>query len=124
MFSMHPHGVKYGKQHEGAYYADGTDMTGDHVMAGACAYYQWGVPESAGPAAGDSSTKAWLYHGHVSETGDTNAGLVGAIIIGRAGATRAADRRPTDVDREFGTYLILPYLGLLPYPSIEPPCLC
>jgi hypothetical protein len=114
MFSMHPHGVKYGKQHEGAYYADGTDMTGDHVMAGACAYYQWGVPESAGPAAGDSSTKAWLYHGHVSETGDTNAGLVGAIIIGRAGATRAADRRPTDVDREFGTYLILPWAFALP----------
>ena len=71
-------------------------------MPGACAYYQWEVPESAGPAAGDSSTKAWLYHGHVSETGDTNAGLVGAIIIGRAGATRAADRKPTDVDREFG----------------------
>jgi hypothetical protein len=102
IFSMHPHGVKYAKQHEGAYYVDGTDMTGDHVMPGACAYYRWEVPESAGPAAGDSSTKAWLYHGHVSETADTNAGLVGAIIIGRAGATRSADRKPTDVDREFG----------------------
>ena len=101
VFSMHPHGVKYAKPHEGAYYVDGTDMTGDHVAPGACAYYQWDVPESAGPAADDSSTKAWLYHGHVSETGDTNAGLVGAIIIGRAGATRA-DRTPTDVDREFG----------------------
>ena len=101
VFSMHPHGVKYAKPHEGAYYVDGTDITGDHVAPGACAYYQWDVPESAGPAADDSSTKAWLYHGHVSETGDTNAGLVGAIIIGRAGATRA-DRTPTDVDREFG----------------------
>ena len=37
-FSMHPHGVKYGKAHEGANYADGTDMTGDHIMPGQCAY--------------------------------------------------------------------------------------
>ena len=102
-FSIHPHGVRYAKGHEGAHYADGTDMTGDHIMPGHCAYYSWDVPESAGPGPGDSSTKAWLYHGHVSETGDTNAGLVGAIIIGRAGATRTADRKPKDVDREFVT---------------------
>ena len=74
---MHPHGVKYTKPHEGAYYADGSDMTGDYIMPGVCAYYSWAVPETAGPGPGDSSTKAWLYHGHVSETGDTNAGLVG-----------------------------------------------
>jgi FtsP/CotA-like multicopper oxidase with cupredoxin domain len=102
-FSMHAHGVKYTKANEGAYYLDGSDLTGDAVPPGACAYYQWEVPESAGPGPGDSSTKGWLYHGHVSETGDTNAGLIGAIIIGRAGATRAADRKPTDVDREFVT---------------------
>ena len=102
-FSMHPHGVQYTKQNEGADYADGSDLTGDAVAPGACAYYQWEVPESAGPGPGDQSTKAWLYHGHVSETGDTNAGLVGAIIIGRAGATASATRKPTDVDREFVT---------------------
>ena len=102
-FSMHPHGVKYSKQNEGANYADGSDLTGDAVAPGVCAYYQWEVPESAGPGPGDQSTKAWLYHGHVSETGDTNAGLIGAIIVGRVGATASATRKPMDVDREFVT---------------------
>eukprot|EP01048_Picozoa_sp_COSAG05_P018622 COSAG05_NODE_2755_length_2681_cov_3.287410_2_plen_303_part_00 len=86
-FSLHPHGVHYTKANEGASYNDGTDMTGDMIHAGMCAYYEWSVPESSGPGPGDPSSIAWLYHGHVAETADPNAGLVGAIIVGRAGST-------------------------------------
>ena len=86
-FSLHPHGVHYTKANEGASYNDGSDMTGDMIHAGHCAYYEWTVPESSGPGPGDPSTIAWLYHGHVAETADPNAGLVGAIIVGRAGST-------------------------------------
>jgi hypothetical protein len=62
------------KRSEGASYNDGSDLTGDIVQPGACAYYEWELPESAGPGPGDPSTVAWLYHGHVAETEDANAG--------------------------------------------------
>jgi FtsP/CotA-like multicopper oxidase with cupredoxin domain len=50
----------------------------------------------------DPSTVLWMYHSHVDEPGDTNAGLIGPIIVGREGSLNAAGI-PTDVDREFVT---------------------
>jgi hypothetical protein len=42
------------------------------------------------------------YHSHVSEVGDTNAGLVGPILITRRGSAKSADDpTPTGIDREF-----------------------
>jgi hephaestin len=41
----------------------------------------------------------WLYHSHVEEPKDVNAGLIGAIVITRRGMARA-DGTPKDVDRE------------------------
>lgn len=44
----------------------------------------------------------WLYHSHVDEVGDTNAGLIGAIIVTRAGsAVSPTNPLPRDVDRTF-----------------------
>jgi hypothetical protein len=44
----------------------------------------------------------WLYHSHVDEIADTNAGLIGTIIVTRKGAAKSpADPAPADVDREF-----------------------
>ena len=43
---------------------------------------------------------AWIYHSHVDEPADTNAGLIGAIIITRQGFAKP-DGSPKDVDREF-----------------------
>ncbi len=43
-----------------------------------------------------------MYHGHTDEPGDTNAGLIGPIIVARAGSARE-DGSPKDVDREFIT---------------------
>ena len=102
-YSMHPHGVFYKKDSEGAHYQDETGATSrsDFAVArGATHVYRWEVPERAGPAEGDGSTAFWLYHSHVDEGNDINSGLIGPIIITRRGMARV-DGSPKDVDREF-----------------------
>jgi len=104
-YSIHPHGVFYDKTAEGAPYADGTDgmfKADDAVPPGATHVYRWSVPERAGPGPADPSSVAWLYHSHVDAARDTNAGLIGAIVITAKGRARA-DGRPQDIDREFMT---------------------
>jgi len=97
--TLHPHGVFYDKENEGANYPDG-DLAGDFVAPGASYTYQWGVPERSGPGPMDGSSIMWIYHSHVDEVRDTNAGLVGGIIVTRKGMADEQGR-PTDVDREF-----------------------
>ena len=104
-FSVHPHGVFYNKDSEGAPYNDGTsgsDKLDDAVQSGFTHTYTWPVPERAGPGPNDPSSILWMYHSHVDEPGDTNAGLIGPIIISARGTTKA-DGTPKDVDREFVT---------------------
>jgi FtsP/CotA-like multicopper oxidase with cupredoxin domain len=100
--SMHPHGVFYDKDSEGAPYQDGSgaaDKADDGVAPGSRHTYIWTVPERAGPGPGDPSSVFWMYHSHVHETADVNAGLVGPMIISARGKTRP-DGSPKDVDRE------------------------
>lgn len=105
-FSVHPHGVFYDKASEGAPYTDSPDnLTNtfpddDAVPPGGQWDYFWGVPERAGPGPNDPSSIVWLYHSHTDETADTNAGLVGAIVVTKKGRADR-DGRPRDVDREF-----------------------
>ena len=103
--SVHPHGVFYEKDSEGAPYNDGTggaDKADDAVPPGGTHTYTWRVPERAGPGPNDPSTILWMYHSHTDEPADTNAGLIGPIIVGREGSLDA-DGKPTDVDRELVT---------------------
>ena len=100
-FSMHPHGVFYAKDSEGAGYDDGAssaDKSG--VPPGKTHIYTWEVPERAGPGPNDPSSIVWLYHSHADEPKDVESGLVGAIIISREGMAGPTGR-PKDVDREF-----------------------
>jgi len=102
-YSVHPHGVFYGKDAEGAVYNDGTsgaDKHDDAVPPGDTHVYTWKVPPRAGPAAHDGSSVMWMYHSHTDEVGDTNAGLMGPMIVTAAGKARP-DGSPVDVDREF-----------------------
>jgi hephaestin len=99
-FSMHPHGVFYTKESEGARYADGTNGTGGATPPGATHSYEWLVPERAGPTDAEASSTIWMYHSHLEEEMDVNAGLVGPLVITRRGAARP-DATPRDVDREF-----------------------
>jgi FtsP/CotA-like multicopper oxidase with cupredoxin domain len=100
--TMHPHGVLYDKDSEGAPYADGTsggDKADDAVPTGGTHVYRWEVPERAGPAAGDPSSIMWMYHSHTDEVTDTYSGLIGPMVITRRGMARE-DGSPKDVDRE------------------------
>ncbi len=105
--SMHPHGVFYDKASEGAGYADGTSTKGDDAVAPGRTYtYTWLIPERAGPGPSDPSSVLWMYHSHVNEPRDANSGLVGPIIVTRAGEARA-DGTPNDVDREFVSMFVV-----------------
>lgn len=101
--SLHPHGVFYRKDSEGTHYEDGTsgqDKLDDSVPPGGSHTYTWDVPERSGPGPKDPSSIVWLYHSHVNEAADTNAGLVGPIIISRRGELQA-NGRLKGIDREF-----------------------
>ena len=100
--SVHPHGVLYAKDDEGAPYVDGTagyDKADDAVTPGRTFTYTWLVPARAGPGPGDPSSVMWMYHSHTDEVRDVNTGPVGAIVVTRRGMAKP-DGTPKDVDKE------------------------
>ena len=101
-YSVHPHGVFYTKDSEGAPYVDGTsggDALDDGVAPGGTHVYTWPVPDRAGPAPGEGSSVMWMYHSHTDETRDVNTGLLGVMIVTAREMARP-DGSPKDVDRE------------------------
>jgi hephaestin len=101
-FSLHPHGVAYSRDSEGAMYADGMDRPEANglVPPGKTHIYTWTAREQSGPGPQDGSSVVWIYHSHNYEPKDVNAGLIGPIIITRRGMARA-DGSPKDIDHEF-----------------------
>ncbi len=101
-FSLHPHGVSYAPDSEGAMYADAMVHPEAHglVAPGKTHTYTWTAREQCGPGPQDGSSVVWLYHSHNYEPKDVNAGLIGPIVITRKGMARP-DGSPKDVDREF-----------------------
>ena len=96
--SVHPHGVLYKKDSEGAPYRDdtgGADKADDAVAPGGTHTYTWLVPERAGPGPADGSSVMWMYHSHADEVADTYAGLMGPLVITRRGMLRP-DGRPKE----------------------------
>jgi FtsP/CotA-like multicopper oxidase with cupredoxin domain len=100
--AMHEHGPATGLERGIAAQADAdSPETGAHVQPRGGRYtYHWSVPERAGPGPSDPDSIVWLYHSHDHENQAINAGLIGAIIVTRAGRA-TAQARPKDVDREF-----------------------
>lgn len=97
-YSIHPHGVFYKKDNEGADYG-GMRGAGGAVEPGGKYTYTWDVTAEAGPAEADGSSIVWVYHSHVDPVGDVYAGLLGAIIVtDRLHAD--ADGSPNDIDRD------------------------
>jgi hypothetical protein len=101
LLSMHPHGVHYDKDSEGAYYRPGPGL-GAAVAPGATFTYVWHLDERSGPGPDEPSSKGWLYHSHVRGDEDANHGLVGCILVTDPARARP-DGTPRDVDREFAT---------------------
>lgn len=103
--SIHPHGVKYDKDNEGAPSGPNSGA-GAEVAPGERFTYTWEVDAGAGPAPGEPSSKVWLYHSHVDEVRDVLDGLVGTIIVTDPTNARS-DGTPDDVDREFVTLFLI-----------------
>jgi manganese oxidase len=107
-YSMHPHGVLYEKDSEGADYNDattGADKADGAVAPGSTHTYVWQIPERAGPGPNDPSSIFWLYHSHAEELRDVASGLFGVIVVTRRGMA-LPNGRPKDVDHEFVSMFI------------------
>jgi FtsP/CotA-like multicopper oxidase with cupredoxin domain len=76
--TMHPHGVKYNPEYDGAYMGEFT-RAGGFIAPGESFTYQWEcVPESAG---------VWPYHDHgPNHTMNAFRGLFGSIVVRPRGA--------------------------------------
>jgi FtsP/CotA-like multicopper oxidase with cupredoxin domain len=103
--SLHPHGVRYDKDSEGAYYRPDPGR-GAAVAPGARFTYVWHLDDSSGPLPTEPSSRAWLYHSHVLGDTEANLGLVGALIVTDSKRARP-DGSPADVDREFATLFMI-----------------
>jgi manganese oxidase len=83
-YSMHPHGVLYQKDSEGADYNGGTsgaDKTDGGVPPGGTHTYVWQIPERSGPGPSDTSSVFWLYHSHADDSDHMLAGMVGRYEV-------------------------------------------
>ncbi|KAI9219137.1 Cupredoxin, partial [Blastocladiella britannica] len=90
-YSMHPHGVFYDKDNEGA--SMGPDAgAGASIAPGNTYMYRWPIPDRAGPTDTETDSIAWGYHSHISEA-DIEDGLFGALIVYRRGRL-GTDGRP------------------------------
>ncbi|XP_028656350.1 hephaestin-like protein 1a isoform X1 [Erpetoichthys calabaricus] len=101
-YSLHPHGVFYDKDSEGALYPDGTTgkrKRDDAVLPGGNHTYTWTVKDEYAPTEADPNCLTWVYHSHIDAPRDISSGLVGALLTCKKGVLQGEDR--TDVDRDF-----------------------
>jgi FtsP/CotA-like multicopper oxidase with cupredoxin domain len=102
--SMHPHGVRYDEDNDGADHRGAGGM----IAPGKSYTYTWVVDNDAGPGPSDPSSIAWVYHSHVDSVTEIYDGLIGSIVITRKGMARSAkDPAPKDVDRSFTTLFMI-----------------
>jgi hypothetical protein len=103
--SMHPHGVKYDKDSEGALY-DPAPGRGAAIGTGATFTYVWHLDQDSAPLPTEPSSKAWLYHSHVVPDEEAMLGLVGFIIVTDPDRAKP-DGTPKDVDREMASLFLI-----------------
>lgn len=96
--SIHPHGLRYDKANEGTFYLPVGTST--RVPPGGHFTYRWFADEGSGPGPGGATSTVWWYHAHIDESTETNAGLLGPIIVTAKGKANP-DGSPKGVDREF-----------------------
>ncbi|XP_029304278.1 hephaestin-like protein 1 [Cottoperca gobio] len=87
-YSMHPHGVFYEKNTEGALYPDGTSpklKEDDSVPPGGSYTYRWEVRPDFAPTDDDANCLTWVYHSHVDAPMDIASGLIGALLTCKKG---------------------------------------
>ncbi|XP_029028871.1 ferroxidase HEPHL1-like [Betta splendens] len=90
-YSMHPHGVFYKKDAEGAMYPDGTSgrlKEDDSVPPGGSYTYRWEVRPEFAPTDGDADCLTWVYHSHLDAPRDIASGLIGALLTCKKGVLK------------------------------------
>ncbi|KAI1893976.1 hypothetical protein AGOR_G00129200 [Albula goreensis] len=108
-YSLHPHGVFYEKDSEGALYPDRTSgrlKHDDMVPPGGNHTYTWIVKPEFAPTDGDPNCLTWAYHSHGDAPRDIYSGLIGALLTCKKGTLSQAsgdhpERSRADVDRDF-----------------------
>ncbi|XP_008326094.1 coagulation factor V isoform X2 [Cynoglossus semilaevis] len=83
-FSIHPHGVAYGKQSEGAHYFDNTsqkEKEDDIVQPNNEHVYYWEVTSDVSPQPDDPTCLTYTYISHQNVVEDYNSGLIGTLLI-------------------------------------------
>ncbi|XP_028992983.1 coagulation factor V [Betta splendens] len=94
--SLHPHGVTYGKQSEGAQYFDNTsqkEKEDDVVQPNTEHVYSWEVTSQVAPQPDDPACLTYTYISHENVVEDYNSGLVGALLICKAGSLDASGQQ-------------------------------
>ncbi|KAM9321158.1 ferroxidase HEPHL1 [Gastrophryne carolinensis] len=102
-YTLHPHGVFYQKDSEGAFYPDGTsksDKRDDAVPPGGQHTYTWIVNQEHAPASGDPNCLTWIYHSHIDAPRDISSGLIGALLTCKKGTLDSSSNR-LDVNKDF-----------------------
>ncbi|XP_040283966.1 ceruloplasmin [Bufo bufo] len=95
-YTMHPHGVQYTKENEGALYPDNTpeeQKKDDAVKPGESYTYTWDVVEDQGPSARNEECVTRIYHSHIDGPRDVYSGLVGPLIICKQGKIEEAEKK-------------------------------
>ncbi|XP_075966261.1 coagulation factor V [Anarhichas minor] len=87
--SIHPHGVAYGKQSEGANYFDNTsqkEKEDDVVQPNGEHVYYWEVTSDVSPQPNDPTCITYTYVSHINVVEDYNSGLIGTLLICKPGS--------------------------------------
>ncbi|CAL1573460.1 unnamed protein product [Knipowitschia caucasica] len=101
-YSIHPHGVFYEKDAEGAMYPDGTSgrlKADDKVPPGGRFTYRWEVRPEFAPTDDDANCLTWVYHSHIDAPKEINSGLIGALLTCKKGILKE-DLSRSDVDQD------------------------
>ncbi|XP_056254111.1 ferroxidase HEPHL1 isoform X1 [Seriola aureovittata] len=95
-YSMHPHGVFYEKDAEGALYPDGTSgrlKKDDCVPPGGSYTYRWEVRPEFAPTDDDANCLTWVYHSHLDAPKDIASGLIGALLTCKKGILKKTNEQ-------------------------------
>ncbi|XP_017287310.1 coagulation factor V [Kryptolebias marmoratus] len=95
-YSIHPHGVAYGKQSEGANYFDNTSLKekeDDTVYPNNEHVYYWEVTSEVSPLPDDPTCLTYTYISHQNVVQDYNSGLIGTLLICKPGSLDESGRQ-------------------------------
>ncbi|KAG8441595.1 hypothetical protein GDO86_010687 [Hymenochirus boettgeri] len=94
-YSLHPHGVQYTKDNEGALYPDNTPggHKGNSIEPGKSYTYKWEAVSDQGPYQKDEDCVTRIYHSHIDGPKDIYSGLIGPLIVCKQGTKKTENQK-------------------------------